>query len=713
MITVSQNWINYFKEHDLCNIRGTLTDVNGNSLSLNETDFMMGSVSIREAVSSESTFEVGSVITSTFNGVLNNTEGKYNDFNLKDARISIEFGLSYSGNLFADPEVENGGYDFDTGEKVVKPSVTRSSKYFAVSPSTEYVFRSSGVPSDPALDGKTQIYWYTKDFEYIEATPEFSYTSNWYGRNHDFSITSPSTAYYCTFAVYEYYEELVLELEGSSEEWINRGTYTLDNPKLLDRTLSVIGYNDLDKLNKLYVGVGFIDGVYSPITLPMKSSDLVSAISNYCGVPFGTWSVKNDITVSDIPYNESTTCRMVISWILQINGGFARINEFNELDCEWYSAGYWLYNVSYLDGGWMNNWNYSGGTADGGTMNPWEEGYVADGGTNYMYEATQISSVSISTDSITITGVKVSVPDTLEGKDSIIVGQEGYIIQLLENPLVTKSNYVGIANALYTVFGGYQIKPFDASIYGHPAMEAGDIIAIRDYLGRLWITYVTSLTYNYDGLTEISCGAESITEANSSYGNEGVSVAHSAVNITYEYLQTEKLSADYVSGGTLGKNGRVSAIDFEIDTDGIDLSADEDAGEINVKSGVDTIFHASSDGTVDIDGDGAITISGDVTANSFINTSMLEMKHNLKKAEPMLDKIMNADILTFSFKNDKQNKKHMGLAIGEDYNTPSEIIADVDEERQGIDLYSMVSMAWKAIQEQQAIINELREKENK
>ena len=98
--------------------------------------------------------------------------------------------------------------------------------------------------------------------------------------------------------------------------------------------------------------------------------------------------------------------------------------------------------------------------------------------------------------------------------------------------------------------------------------------------------------------------------------------------------------------------------------------------------------------------------SSSVTASSFINSSRIDLKENLKKVESVLDKIKNADILSFNFIDD--TKKHIGLAIGGEYNVPTEVVAqDENGEEQGVDLYSMVSMAWKAIQEQQEIIESL------
>ena len=66
-----------------------------------------------------------------------------------------------------------------------------------------------------------------------------------------------------------------------------------------------------------------------------------------------------------------------------------------------------------------------------------------------------------------------------------------------------------------------------------------------------------------------------------------------------------------------------------------------------------------------------------------------------------------------NLKEDDKDKKHIGVVIDNDSKantTPDEIIA---ENGKGVDLYSMISISWKAIQEQQQIIEQLQEEINK
>lgn len=79
-------------------------------------------------------------------------------------------------------------------------------------------------------------------------------------------------------------------------------------------------------------------------------------------------------------------------------------------------------------------------------------------------------------------------------------------------------------------------------------------------------------------------------------------------------------------------------------------------------------------------------------------TSLKSKKKNIKRLNVnALDLIKSSDICLYNLKGEKaKSKKHIGLVIGEGYNCPDEVIS---EDRQGVEQYSMTSLAWKAIQE--------------
>ena len=99
-----------------------------------------------------------------------------------------------------------------------------------------------------------------------------------------------------------------------------------------------------------------------------------------------------------------------------------------------------------------------------------------------------------------------------------------------------------------------------------------------------------------------------------------------------------------------------------------------------------------------------------VTSTAFNNSSLESLKKNFTKLDSGLSIIKNSDIIEYNYKSEQDDdKKHIGLVIPDlkgNFKTPDEVIS---QDGKGIDTYSMISIAWKAIQEQQKEINELKQ----
>ena len=95
--------------------------------------------------------------------------------------------------------------------------------------------------------------------------------------------------------------------------------------------------------------------------------------------------------------------------------------------------------------------------------------------------------------------------------------------------------------------------------------------------------------------------------------------------------------------------------------------------------------------------------AGYAISPQFIQQSSVEKKENIHKLDSnskdlkiktsAVDIIKEADICEYNFENSKRTS--VGLVLGEGYNAPKEVaVGNI-----GVDLYSMSSLSWKAIQE--------------
>lgn len=99
---------------------------------------------------------------------------------------------------------------------------------------------------------------------------------------------------------------------------------------------------------------------------------------------------------------------------------------------------------------------------------------------------------------------------------------------------------------------------------------------------------------------------------------------------------------------------------------------------------------------------GNLYISGQVYPSS-----LEKLKKNFEKLENGLDIINDTEIYKYNMKyEDDNSKKHIGFVIGDNYKYSKEITSIKNN---SVDLYSMVAVAYKAIQEQQEEIKKLRE----
>ena len=106
--------------------------------------------------------------------------------------------------------------------------------------------------------------------------------------------------------------------------------------------------------------------------------------------------------------------------------------------------------------------------------------------------------------------------------------------------------------------------------------------------------------------------------------------------------------------------------------------------------------------------DGFAELNGaQVNAFAFNNVSLASKKKNFEKLDCGLDIIKSIDIYKYHYSNEiDTNKKHIGLVIGENYNYSSAVTS---KDNTSVDIYSLVSVCVKAIQELQSEIQTIKE----
>lgn len=88
----------------------------------------------------------------------------------------------------------------------------------------------------------------------------------------------------------------------------------------------------------------------------------------------------------------------------------------------------------------------------------------------------------------------------------------------------------------------------------------------------------------------------------------------------------------------------------------------------------------------------------EVVTPKLTQTSLESIKKNISiYNDNALQTILNSDIYTYNLKSEKDvDKKHIGFVIGDKYRTPKEVM---NNEQNGIELYSAIGILWKGIQE--------------
>lgn len=297
-----------------------------------------------------------------------------------------------------------------------------------------------------------------------------------------------------------------LELPDGTVESINKGIFTVDEPSYNG---SIITLECLDNMS-------LFDRPYSEsnLTYPATLLAIVQDACTCCGVPLAADSVKfenSDFVVQERPDDGSITFREILGYVGQISCHWCKCNAYGQLALGWYDTA--AYEETEL---------YDAGTfedpatkiTDAGTFEkPASE--IADAGffedKKAFHHIYSLSSTTMSTDDVVITGIRVTIKSDDADKENITyqAGTDGYVLAIEDNKLIQGEQGSEVAQYLGNRVIGLRFRPMTISCLSDPTIEAGDAALVSDQKGNTYFTLITSTTFQSGDYQSIECSAES------------------------------------------------------------------------------------------------------------------------------------------------------------------------------------------------------------
>ena len=168
-------------------------------------------------------------------------------------------------------------------------------------------------------------------------------------------------------------------------------------------------------------------------------------------------------------------------------------------------------------------------------------------------------------------------------------------------------------------------------------------------------------------------------------------------------IKNSTIQEGFIELKSTGGNSSFSVTDTSTDR----LNSELSASLLNFNSNLSR--NVAQIGVDSASGNGFVSVTGVAECSNLVQTSKKEKKKYIKRTDKKaVELIRKSDICQYQLKGEKPTGyRHYGLVIGENYNCPNEVIS---ESGKGVEIYSMVALAWKAIQEQQKIIENLEKR---
>lgn len=319
-----------------------------------------------------------------------------------------------------------------------------------------------------------------------------------------------------------------LNLVGLSTQNLRIGHYTVDETSYNGSLITLTTLNNMWRFDIPFSEINYTFTAYT------TAQDVINAMCQYSGIGIllATQQFQGYNFILSKP-EQDLNCREVLQYIAQATCNYCVINDVGNLELRWYDKSI-INNIQDWDGGTFNTTTtpYSDGcNRDGGQWYwdgdtyVWTQGDDADGG--YFYDGTstigyitQNNSIEVGTDGIVVTGVKVcsSNQDNDKAYDyswhdaDLEQTHPRYTLVIQDNVFINKTNALERLSVLSNILKNLPLRSFTASSVNDISIEAGDPVAISDYRGNRFYTYVTNVRFQTNNSESFSCGVESVTQ---------------------------------------------------------------------------------------------------------------------------------------------------------------------------------------------------------
>lgn len=313
---------------------------------------------------------------------------------------------------------------------------------------------------------------------------------------------------------------------SESTEYVDKGVYYVDKQTFNGGIVTLIAYDRIADFDTNYTG-GYSGTAQS----------LIADIATKYSLNFVSTNMENASTQITIPENENSgyTDREIVSYICQITGNNAYINNEGDLVCRWYDFNK-IEQFNYIKAHKEDTDSIVAGVFE--NMEDVEvfiqAGEFTDISTNLDTNPLIVTTIfgipTIGREDVIITGTKF----VSTGGTSGTSGVDSYIIEISGNPLALgkESEY---ASLLGDVVIGNSFRTVNFATIKNPLIEAGDI-AIIDYRGKTYVTVLTNVDFSISRNLKLVCGAETAANTTSVRTSSASRAYKEATNYSQETL---------------------------------------------------------------------------------------------------------------------------------------------------------------------------------